>query len=192
MARTAEFDRETVLQSAMELFWQNGYRSTSVRDLTAATGLGESSLYNAFGDKRTLYCEALDHFFAMLMRVWRRESEGQTPLNGLRKFWYWMCDDAAGKHRGLGCMITNTAVEVAPHDAEIRARVRKIYADVESVIRSTLEKAQQDGELAQDKDIDAIARFLTQSTQGIRVMAKVNPTKAFMRDVATQTLSVLD
>ena len=128
----------------------------------------------------------------MLMRIWRRESEGQSPLNGLRKFWYWMCEDAAGNHRGLGCMITNTAVEVAPHDEEIRGRVRKIYAEVESLIRTTLAKAQQDGELAADKDIDAIARFLTQSTQGIRVMAKVNPTKAFMRDVAEQTLSVLN
>jgi TetR/AcrR family transcriptional repressor of nem operon len=160
--------------------------------LTAATGLGESSLYNAFGDKRTLYCEALDHFFAMLMRVWQRESEGQTPLNGLRKFWYWMCEDAAGKHRGLGCMVVNTAVEVAPHDAEIRAKVRKIFADIETVFRATLQQAQDDGELAPDKNVEAIARFLTHSTQGIRVMAKVNPPKAYMRDVAEQTLSVLD
>lgn len=192
MARTAEFDRTQVLQRAMELFWKNGYRSTSVRDLTAATGLGESSLYNAFGDKRSLYCEALDHFFAMLTRVWHRESDGQTPLNGLRKFWFWMCEDAAGNHRGLGCMITNTAVEVAPHDPEIRVQVQKIYAQVEALIRTKLTEAQETGELAPDKDIDAIARFLTHSTQGIRVMAKLNPTKAFMRDIAKQTLSVLE
>lgn len=192
MARTAEFDRDQVLQQAMELFWRQGYRNTSIRDLTEATGLGESSLYNTFGDKRALYCEALDLFFAMLMRVWQRETKDQSPLNGLRNFWYWMCDDAAGKHSGLGCMVVNTAVEVAPHDPEIRETIRTIFENIEALMTQRLLEAQATGELAPEKDVEAIARFLTHSTQGIRVMAKVNPTKAFMRDVADQTLSVLN
>lgn len=192
MARTAEYDRGEVLEQAMALFWRQGYRNTSIRELTVATGLGESSLYNAFGDKRGLYCEALDYFFAMLKGIWARTMEGETPLNGLRKFWYWMCDDAAGKHSGLGCMIVNTAVEVAPHDRAIRKMIRKIYADFEALMTERLEQAQASGELGADKNVQAIARFLMHSTQGIRVMAKIKPTKAYMRDVAEQTLSVLD
>ncbi len=192
MARTAEFDRTQVLQQSMDLFWRQGYRNTSIRDLTEVTGIGESSLYNAFGDKRALYCEALQMFFEMLSRKWFALTSGVSNLEGLRAFWYWMCEDAAGKHRGMGCMITNTAVELAPHDPEIRKEVRKIYAEVERLISDQLTRAQQAGELAPDKDVESIARFLTQSTQGIRVMSKVNPTQAFMRDVAKQTLSVLD
>lgn len=192
MARTAEFDRDHVLQQAMGLFWRQGYRNTSIRDLTEVTGLGESSLYNAFGDKRALYCEALQMFFGMLSAKWTQVTADTSHLKGLRAFWYWMCEDAAGKHRGMGCMITNTAVELAPHDPEIRKAVRKIYADVEGLIAAKLQLAQRDGELAPDKDVASIARFLTHSTQGIRVMAKINPSKAFMRDVAKQTLSVLD
>ncbi len=192
MARTAEFDRDQVLQQAMELFWRQGYRNTSIRDLTEATGIGESSLYNAFGDKRALYCETLDLFFEMLMRVWKHETKDQSPLDGLRSFWYWMCDDAAGKHSGLGCMVVNTAVEVAPHDPEIRKMIRTIYAKIEMLMTGLLKQAQAEGELSPDKNVEAIARFLTHSTQGIRVMAKIRPTKTYMRDVAEQTLSVLN
>jgi TetR/AcrR family transcriptional regulator, transcriptional repressor for nem operon len=124
--------------------------------------------------------------------VWVRETAGRTPLEGLRRFWFWMCEDAAGAHRGMGCLIVNSAVEVAPHDPGIRQSVQKIHREIEKIFLETLKRAQADGELAPDKDVQAIARFLTHSTQGIRVMAKVNPTKAFMRDVAEQTLSVLD
>jgi len=117
---------------------------------------------------------------------------GRSALDGLRRFWFWMCEDAAGAHRGMGCMIVNSAVEVAPHDPGIRKAVQKIHREIEGIFLNTLKQAQADGELARDKDVQAIARFLTHSTQGIRVMAKVNPTKAYMRDVAEQTLKVLN
>ncbi len=54
MARPREFNVDTVLESAMQVFWAKGYESTSLDDLCEATGLGRSSLYAAFGDKRAL------------------------------------------------------------------------------------------------------------------------------------------
>ena len=54
MARPREFDEATVLEAAMHCFWAQGYEATSVRDLAAQMGITGASLYNAFGDKRSL------------------------------------------------------------------------------------------------------------------------------------------
>src|ERR1700744_6607051 len=51
MARPREFDRETALE-----------RATATEDLLDAMNLGRQSLYNAFGDKRALYLEALERY----------------------------------------------------------------------------------------------------------------------------------
>jgi TetR/AcrR family transcriptional repressor of nem operon len=62
MARPREFDEGTVLDAAVLCFGKQGYEATSVRNLVAQTGITAASLYNAFGDKRTLYQTALDHY----------------------------------------------------------------------------------------------------------------------------------
>jgi TetR/AcrR family transcriptional repressor of nem operon len=62
MARPREFDEIAVLEAAVDCFWKRGYEATSIRDLAASTGLSAPSLYNAFGDKRTLYAKALERY----------------------------------------------------------------------------------------------------------------------------------
>ena len=60
MPRPIEFEPERVLKSAMLEFWENGYKTTSMRDISACTGLQPGSLYLAYQDKRNLFIEALD------------------------------------------------------------------------------------------------------------------------------------
>ena len=62
MARPREFDEEAVLDAAVQCFWSRGFEATSVRDLAGSMGITGASLYNAFGDKRSLYRKALDHY----------------------------------------------------------------------------------------------------------------------------------
>jgi TetR/AcrR family transcriptional repressor of nem operon len=62
MARPREFDREEALARATRVFWAKGYASSSTEDLLAAMNIGRQSLYNAFGDKRKLYLEALERY----------------------------------------------------------------------------------------------------------------------------------
>src|SRR5271169_6282323 len=64
MARPREFDETTVLEAAMNCFWAQGFEQTSVRDLAERMGITGASLYNAFGDKRSLYRQAFVHYLA--------------------------------------------------------------------------------------------------------------------------------
>ena len=60
MARPREFNYEDALHGAMNIFWQKGYRATTLPDLLAAMEMTRGSFYQAFGDKEATYLEALD------------------------------------------------------------------------------------------------------------------------------------
>ena len=87
MPRAKEFTPDTVLEQAMELFWEQGYEATSAQDLVDHTGLSRSSLYNTFGSKQELYLRALDHY---------RQQDGEMFDHLLEQF-----DSAHGAIRHL-------------------------------------------------------------------------------------------
>jgi len=87
MARPREFDLETVLFKAMRVFVRKGYEGTSISELAREMGMCRSSVYNAFGDKRGVYLEAIK----CNIRYEKRErheifQQASTPLEGLRHF----------------------------------------------------------------------------------------------------------
>ena len=59
MARPREFDVETVLREAMEIFWEKGFNGTSFADIEERTGVKKASLFAAYGDKRSVFLKAL-------------------------------------------------------------------------------------------------------------------------------------
>ncbi|MDD9890027.1 MAG: helix-turn-helix domain containing protein [Gammaproteobacteria bacterium] len=62
--RPRKAEPDVALAAAMNAFWAKGYESTSMSDLTEATGLHKASLYQSFGDKHQLFGSALKLYFA--------------------------------------------------------------------------------------------------------------------------------
>ncbi|MFA9412981.1 MAG: TetR/AcrR family transcriptional regulator, partial [Deltaproteobacteria bacterium] len=69
MARAKEFDREVVLERAMEFFWAQGYEAASMRELLDTMDIGRQSLYDTFGDKHSLFLASLQHYYEKGMRT---------------------------------------------------------------------------------------------------------------------------
>jgi TetR/AcrR family transcriptional repressor of nem operon len=78
VARPREFDETSVLDAAMNCFWSHGYETTSVRDLANQMGITGASLYNAFGDKRSLYRRSLEYYLEQSVRERIRLHEGSA------------------------------------------------------------------------------------------------------------------
>ena len=102
MARPREFDRDAALTAAIEMFWSKGFAATSTEDLVQAMGIGRQSFYNAFGDKRRLYLEALETYQrnATSCHIGRLTAPA-SPLDGLRDLLIGLIpDDDALRCRG--------------------------------------------------------------------------------------------
>ncbi|MFF1549270.1 TetR/AcrR family transcriptional regulator [Streptomyces sp. NPDC058291] len=194
MARTKEFDPDAALQSALELFWRRGYKATSMADLVAHLGIGRASVYATFGTKHELYLKALDRYGETHQPLLLRELSQPGPALPavravVRRFTAEATDE---RRRGYGCLVTNTAAELAPHDPAAARRVELSWEHLETLLQSALVRAQAQGELPAGRDPSALARMLLVLLQGVRVVGKASPDPARLRDAAEQALTLLD
>ena len=192
MGRPREFDEAQVLDQAMTVFWRQGYAATSVKDLVRETGLNPGSLYEAFGDKHELFLSAINHYRTSVVR--RRLEDMERPGPGrdrIAGFFNDLVRFSTGEGRLMGCLMTNSAVELAPHDRDVAVLVAANLAEMERTFRRLVERGQQDGSIANRDPAADIARYLTVGVQGLRVMSKTNPDAGALSTVVRQILSVL-
>jgi TetR/AcrR family transcriptional repressor of nem operon len=193
VARTKEFDPDAALQSALELFWRCGYEATSMSDLVEHLGIGRASIYATFGSKHELYLKAMDRYAEMRDPLLLAELSQPGPaLPAVRAVVRRFAAEAASPEGRLGCFVTNTAAELAPHDPAAARRVEISWEHVETPLHSALVRAQAQGELSEDRDPRALARMLFVLLQGLRVVGKASDDPARVRDAAEQALALLD
>ncbi|WP_030933873.1 TetR/AcrR family transcriptional regulator [Streptomyces sp. NRRL S-646] len=194
MARTKEFDPDAALQSALELFWRRGYEATSMSELVDHLGIGRASIYATFGSKHELYLKALERYDrAGLPPIVRELSQPGPALPAVRALVRRYATEATDEQLRLnGCLVTNTASELAPHDPAAARRVERNWDHLETVLHSALVRAQAQGELPADRDPLTLARMLLVLLQGLRVVGKASADPARVRDAAEQALTLLD
>lgn len=193
MGRPREFDQEEALDKAMMVFWQQGYVATSIQDLVDRMGINRGTLYTTFGLKHDLFLAAINRYIDIMVvqRLKVLENPGSVK-KAIKTLFKGLVDSAVGEDYGMGCFVTNSATEMLPHDPEVCTRIANSLLLVEKAFIKAIIRGQADGEIAWDKDPRALARYLTSSIQGLRVMSKATPTRAKMQDVANLTLSILE
>ena len=191
MARPREFDADSVLESATRVFWTRGFDNTSLDDLCEATGLNRSSLYAAFGAKRDLYLSALARYEDGSSARIAAALDGKPIRKGVKAFLDALIDSIVAGPGRRGCFIGNCAAELARLDRGAAARVRRSLARIEAAFRDGLAGAQARGELPPGSNSAVLARFLTASIQGLRLVGKANPDRAALNDIARTILRCL-
>jgi TetR/AcrR family transcriptional repressor of nem operon len=193
MGRLKAFDEDEVLDRAVDCFWQHGYEATSVRDLADRMGIGGASLYNAYGDKRALFVTALARYAdrSMRERIARLEKSGR-PKEAIRAFLAEIIDRSLEDPDRKGCLLVNSALDVAPHDAAIGKVVAGYFGELRAFFRRNLEAARAAGQLPRKTDPDELADHLLGVVLGIRVLARTGADRAELEAVARPALRLLD
>lgn len=191
MARSKEFDVNEALSKAAELFWRQGYEKTSMQELVEYTGVHKRSLYDTFGDKRTLYMKALEHYGRHFSsRTEARCSCQRTVKQAVREMFMLSIERSGEEPRG--CLFINTAVELATLEPDAHAKVEEYFGNTEQRIRKLLASGQASGELAADLDIDALALYFMNALAGIRVLVKTTTDPNRLQTIVDTTMSILD
>lgn len=192
MPRPPLFDREEVIGRATEVFWQRGYNSTSVSDLVQATGLKPGSLYAAFGSKKGVFLEVLRSYQRQsFMHLDELLSESPSPLEAIRRFFLELAEETLDDGRHRGCLMVNTLLEYAHHDADVQDQLNHGLARVEKLFRAALRDAQHAGQLNPELDTRETAAFLVNNIWGIRVMCRGKPEREAVEGVVKTVLSAL-
>ncbi len=183
----------TALEAAIECFWQHGYEATSVRDLADKMKISAPSLYNAYGDKHTLFVRALEQYLDHSARALIKRLESSLPpKQAIRRFIEEIIEHSVSDRERRGCFLINSALEVAPHDTELGAFVVDRFAEIEAFFYRSTKAAQAEGAVPLDRPAKDLARLLLGVLIGIRVLARSKPERALLEGVAEPALALLD
>jgi TetR/AcrR family transcriptional repressor of nem operon len=174
VGRPRQFDESEVLDAAMQAFWANGYEATSMADLLAVTGLHKGSLYQAFGDKHTLFVASLRRYLeGMRSKKNALLSAANSPLQGIRDVAHGMVDLACDSEPcRKGCMAINTLIEMAPHDEEINAVMNEHIGLMRTSLTARVVAAQQAGEVTSERDPEAVTLLIMTFMAGLATTLK--------------------
>jgi TetR/AcrR family transcriptional repressor of nem operon len=173
VGRPREFDIEEALQKALEAFWVRGYEATSLADLMGTMDLQKGSIYKAFGDKHSLFLRALLHYLDGSLEKARLALE--APGSVRTALFRWL-DLALGLSEACdaqrGCLGVNALVELAPHDPEVAATLRRHFERLHGLLARTLERGQRSGELRLDEAAEDLAELLLALVIGTQAQAR--------------------
>jgi TetR/AcrR family transcriptional regulator, transcriptional repressor for nem operon len=193
MSRPREFDENSALDTAISCFWHRGYEATSVRDLVDSMGISGPSLYNTFGDKRTLFAAALERYLDHFTRARvKRLEESLPPKQAVRRFIEEIIEHSVNDRERRGCFLINSALEVAPHDKQLGAVIADRLGEIELFFRRSIRAAQAEGTAPPNLVAKDLARLLLGVLLGIRVLARCKPERALLEGVARPALALLD
>lgn len=182
--RPRSFEPERVVAAAMDVFWTKGYEGTGITDLEEATGLGRQSLYGAFGDKHALFERVVDFYFEHVLTpgiVGVLDAPGSARANLERLFDAWLAMATSPEFRG--CLVSNSQSAIRRDEPEFADVLRRKLKLLEGAFARTLRRAQQAREVSADLDVRATARSLVAIGEGLALIGRVQPDRAFIRGV---------
>ena len=143
MARSKEFDEERALAAAMDVFWRQGYANTSLEDLMREMSIARQSLYDTFGDKRTLYLKAMELYRDRTNSSLRQSlASAPTVKGGFTKVVLGLVAETREQH-ARGCLLLSANMERAVDDGEVARFLEDNQAEVESIFADALRRGQR-------------------------------------------------
>lgn len=189
--RPRTFDREAALRAAVRLFWARGFEATSMGDLTEAMGIRPASLYAAFGDKKSLFREAVElygHSQAGSFPA-RALAEEPTAYRAVARLLREAARTYTDPAHPPGCLAINAATNVTAQDEEIADFLREVRRSGLEALTSRFEAAHATGELPPESDPLALASYVTTLVQGFSQRARDGAKEPELRAVAELALA---
>jgi len=192
MTRTKEFDPDIALEIAVEVFWRLGYEHTSLDTLMREMGISKQSLYDTFGDKRSIYFRAMSHYReqtnASLRDLFVTE---KSVRKGFARLFQSIIRESKAQHE-RGCLLMNANLSRSIDDVEVKKFLRANQRDVERIFRTAFVEAKERGEIGSVKDPVTLSKFFVATIQGMRALARLNHDRNELAHIAAVALAALD
>jgi TetR/AcrR family transcriptional regulator, transcriptional repressor for nem operon len=189
--------RDQLIASAVEVFHTRGFNGCSVQDIVDAAGVPKGSFYNHFESKEALGVEVVRAYSALVGAYVVEAGAADildgdgTPLQRVRAYFEAVIEQNVSCGVRKGCLLGNFAIELAPHSSEIARAVTDALDNWSVAVAQALAQAQDAGELPQEADVDALARYLVDGYEGAATRAKLVGDRAPMDEFVRTTFEFL-
>ena len=192
MARTKRFDEEEVLDKAMQFFWHKGYNGTSPQEILDELGLSRSSLYDTYGDKRSLFISALTRYRNTVTNsILQTLADAENVPETLKSLFIISKNNCFINEDKRGCFMVNSIMELATHDEEIAEIVKENREALENGFTGAIKRGQEAGQISKEHTPRSLARFIMNNLWGLTAHSKSGADKKVFDDIIRLTMSML-
>lgn len=167
MPRKAQYDVDTVLSQAVDVFLEHGYHGAIMDEIIARTEFNRRGFYIEFGNKQTFLYMVLEHYQTTRLSKIMRHLESNQGLDSISIFF----NDYVEHVKGKGCLLINCITELGFDDHKVREIGRHYLDRLQIDFIGCLEKAQNLGQVHAHINIESTALQLTSYVQGFAVNA---------------------
>lgn len=172
MARKKEYIEEEVIEKAMDLFWRNGYKTTSIRMLEKEMGINQFSIYSSFGSKEGVLLESIKCYQGKLKSIVDKLEKSSDDIASIKQYFYDFLEFSRENESGKGCLNANTANEIGKStdnaDNAVMAQIKRFTSNIGSIFTRKLRADSQKDEETVKKQ----ANYLSISLHGLAVASK--------------------
>jgi AcrR family transcriptional regulator len=175
----------------MLAFWRHGYETTSVAALTAAMGITAPSLYAAFGDKQSLFLEAMRLYAGDSAATGAAREQAPSARAGIDAMLQASATAFTGESTPAGCLLASATASGSQASAPVQQAVAEIRATIAALLRRRIEGDIAAGRLPPHIDAQAVADLVIGVVQGMSVLARDGVPRARLQALARSALAAL-
>lgn len=183
--------REKILQSAVQLFLEEGFEATSVNDICKHAGVSKGSFYHYFETKQVLFLTLMENWSSRVMQsiLGNPISVDTNVRDVLIKMPYQFNMAFAAVPRGFPMLVDFWRQAMA--DPGIWKTAVEPYRYFMGFFMRIIETGQLDGSIRKEIDSEALARLLVAIAMGYLLEAAFDQEKADWSALTSQGLSLL-
>jgi AcrR family transcriptional regulator len=177
MSRNKAYNEQEVLEKAMNLFWKNGYATTSMLQLEKEMGINKFSIYSSFGSKMGLMQASIKCYAQKLNALVVKLQNRVGGADAIQQYFYDFIHFSKENNLQKGCLITNTANEcIEENNTEIQQLLGHYTANIKDVFATKLreDNSYSEEEVQQKADFLFMAMFGFSSASKIFTNAQLD------------------
>lgn len=192
MGRARNFDEDEVLDKAIDIFRRQGFKTTTPEELVTHLGLSRSSLYNTYGDKRSLFIRSLQRYQEQTSKALNDLADSSVDaMTAIRKIFEFTVDNCLDEAMPKGCFLVNSIVEFGAEDTETVAVVKESMDTNRATLLRLVKKGQKEGSISNIAKAGALADYLVNCLSGISVSSKAGADRAACEAIVKNSLAIL-
>ncbi|MDN5726155.1 MAG: TetR/AcrR family transcriptional regulator [Propionibacteriales bacterium] len=187
--RPRGFDRHQALIVATRLFWARGYDGTSVSDLTSAMDISPSSFYAAFGDKKSLFAEAVQDYMQRYTAIYIEAVACPTAREAAKRILDDSIDEFTDEDRPMTCLVVSAAIHGGADTIDVRRALEDHQRALAAILAERIDVDKDAGRLDATLDTATLTAWVRTVWEGLSNQSNAGVPRAQLHAIAALAMS---
>ncbi|MFT5102436.1 MAG: TetR/AcrR family transcriptional repressor of nem operon [Candidatus Latescibacterota bacterium] len=175
--RNSEATKNNIIIASANLFNTQGYKATSISDITKATGLTKGAIYRHFDNKADLEQQALRSLaklmFTEIGMSIKEAKTFQLKMEAIFSFFEEYMHTPLYKG---GCPLMNAAIEVDDTNVVLRQQTYNMLAQLKESVGKLITNGKENGQVRKDIDANYYGTIIIATLEGAIMMSRLERT----------------